>query len=306
MLFRSPANLRAGAQYFFIGQRGFTGLLETLVGGAEQYHSRDVRLLALMDDLPSFDPFLMRERMRQHGFRSAGCYFQVSDADMRRMFAFVQEELKPLVTVSFGGDVDFVGHTATLAAKLLASSLDADLEPLRETLKLTHRDFEEGVFCWKGFLYYKWNLTDSLAQVRGVLDEITHTRPRGFSDEDTRQSIADSRRRIREAVHAAIETVHHSIGVYQSAFANLSQHGKPVAFRDFLLDAPSLFTQLGERLGAINHITSFWRFRFPHGVSVGVSAEELADIFADFETSLNFRDTGRSASRLLPGSSAAA
>ena len=58
-----------------------------------------------------------------------------------------------------------------------------------------------------------------------------------------------------------------------------------LSFRDFLLDAPSMFSRLGDQLGAVQHIVSYWRFRFGPGVPP-VNVEELMDIFMDFETGL--------------------
>jgi len=58
-----------------------------------------------------------------------------------------------------------------------------------------------------------------------------------------------------------------------------------------------MFTDLGERLGAVNHITSFWNFRFPKGRPGRIGVEELIDIFSDFEASLSFTVT-TSASRV--------
>ena len=47
-----------------------------------------------------------------------------------------------------------------------------------------------------------------------------------------------------------------------------------------------MFQELGERLGAIEHIVSFWRFRFPGDQMPEVGPDELADIFRDFEASV--------------------
>ena len=44
--------------------------------------------------------------------------------------------------------------------------------------------------------------------------------------------------------------------------------------------------RLGEQLGVVDHISSFWRFRFPPGRPARCSAEELIDLFMDFEESL--------------------
>jgi len=60
------------------------------------------------------------------------------------------------------------------------------------------------------------------------------------------------------------------------------KHQSPKAFRDFLLSAPHKFLGLGEKLGAISHIVSFWRYRFPPGRYTTVNADDLCAIFQDF------------------------
>ena len=42
--------------------------------------------------------------------------------------------------------------------------------------------------------------------------------------------------------------------------------------------------ELGEQLGAISHIVSFWRYRFPTGSKCAVDAAELVAILHDFTT----------------------
>jgi hypothetical protein len=56
----------------------------------------------------------------------------------------------------------------------------------------------------------------------------------------------------------------------------------PKLFRDFLLGAPKLFLEIGEKMGAMQHITSFWQYRFPAGAPKHVDVEELITIFQDF------------------------
>jgi hypothetical protein len=38
----------------------------------------------------------------------------------------------------------------------------------------------------------------------------------------------------------------------------------------------------------VNHIVSFWGYRFPQGKLPVITPEELMDIFTDFEGSLSF------------------
>jgi hypothetical protein len=82
------------------------------------------------------------------------------------------------------------------------------------------------------------------------------------------------------------------LGIYDQAYQGLTQRSDPIGFRNFLLSAPTLFHELGERLGAVDHMISFWRYRFPKDKPTAVTGHELADIFNDFEYSLNYEVVG--------------
>jgi hypothetical protein len=211
---------------------------------------------------------------------------------MRRMFSFVRTELQPLIGLSFDdAETGLDRKTAKLASKILANAGDAELEPLRSTMGMSRTEFEEGVFCWKGFIFYKWTLKDLLTKVRPVAREIAQVRSAGPATSDEKAYILSRRRSLEKAIVGACNTVRESLKVYDDAFADLTRNGQPQAFKAFLLKAPTLFYELGERLGAVQHITTFWRFRFPGGPGSQIGAEDLMDILMDFESSLSFGDT---------------
>jgi hypothetical protein len=282
-------DLRLGARSFFIGQRGYEAFLEEVAGVDGRVSAKDRSVLEIIDELPSLDPFLMRERLKRQGVYPGRCYFNLSDADSLRMLNFVHKELTPLIGMSFDNvDVHLGDKTARLAAKMLSNSANSDFEPLRVGMGMSRTDFDEGVFCWKGFIYYKWTLTDLLPKLGPITEEIRNLRPSGQVTIDERDYLIAARARLRKAISQACDTVRATLKVYDDAYIALTRHGKPEAFRDFLTRAPDFFHELGERLGAINHIISFWRFRFPTGQRFKIAADELADILADFEVSLSF------------------
>jgi hypothetical protein len=47
-----------------------------------------------------------------------------------------------------------------------------------------------------------------------------------------------------------------------------------------------MFLDLGEKIGGISHIVSFWNYRFPRDQTARADAEELTAIFQDFESSV--------------------
>ena len=205
------------------------------------------------------------------------------------MFQFVQQEMTPLVGMSFDDmDARINEKTTKLATKILANAADAELDPLREGMGMSKADFEEGVFCWKGFIYYKWSLANLLPSVRPVLEEIAAFKPTGSASSDQKTYIASARSRVGKNLGKACESVKATLKVYDDAYTDLTRHGKPFAFRDFLMQAPSLFYEIGERLGAIQHVVSYWRFRFPRGVRIKLNADETCDLLSDFESSISF------------------
>ncbi len=283
-----PTDLGVGARSFFVGQKGYEVFLDELAGGGTGVGGHDDRMLQVLDTLPSLDPFLMRERLKKEGFAPARCYFDLTDADMARMFQFVRDEVAPLIGMSFDDSHAFKEKTGKLATKILANASDAELEPLRQGLDMTKPDFEEGIFCWKGFIYYKWTLGDLLPRVRPVAAQIASIKPSGLMTDDERNYIQPAQARLSKSIAQSCETVRATLKVYEDAYADLTKHGQPKAFREFLLKAPNLFNELGERLGAVHHIVNFWAFRFPEGERAQVTSEELFDLLADFEASLNW------------------
>lgn len=283
------ADLKTGGRYVFVDQFGFERALQEAFGLSHDHP--DIQTLRLMDRLPSLDPFLLREQLRRGGVEAAPCYFALSEADLDRMLTFVQQEIEPLVSLSLGGgDVTSAGSIERMAAKILSNAPGDGMEVLGQTLRLQPEQYQEGVFCWKGFLYYKWSLNSMTADVASVADAVAQVKPSGPSDPAAREYIERGRHVLRSHILKTCVEVSRTLKIYDEAYAGLTQQGNPAAFRDFLLEAPAMFSRLGDQLGAVQHIVSFWSFRFgPKSPPVGV--DELIDIFMDFETGLMGRES---------------
>ncbi|KAK0340517.1 hypothetical protein LTR94_030190, partial [Friedmanniomyces endolithicus] len=211
----------------------------------------DLQTLRLIDKLPSLDPFLLREQLRRGGLDPAPCYFSISDGDLQRMMAFVRAEIEPLVTLSMGDTLAVNSNSAArMAAKILSNTPGDQLEALRLTLRLAPEQYQEGVFCWKGFLYYKWTLSTLLGEVAAVAEAVRTIKPVGKTDRAAREYLSRSRDVLRGRIIRTCDEVSRTLRVYDDAYSKLTQEGRPTAFRDFLLDAPSLFAKLGDQLGA--------------------------------------------------------
>jgi hypothetical protein len=280
------SDLKAGARSFFVGQKDFDNIAETAFGADLRHGSPDRRVLELLDGLPSLDPFLLREHLRANGIEPARAYFGISDADVQRMFDFVREEVMSLVTLSSGEAGGAQVHASRMVEKLLSNAPDSGFEPLKATLKLSDQEYLDGVFSWRGFLYYKWVLGDLIKPMGDVMAEIGRIQGRGPRSGEASAYIPGAKARIHAAMGRTVINAQAMLDVYNRAYAALTEDGKPMAFRDFLLAAPGMFASLGEQLGAIQHVISFWRYRMPAGRPALIGWDELMDVFLDFEDGL--------------------
>jgi hypothetical protein len=280
-------DLKLGGRSFFVDQRGYMDAVRDYGNyKGEDGIDRDLEVLRLLDSVPSLDPFLLREHLRMNQFDVADAYFEISQADRRRMYEFVSKNIQGLIALATGHTANpHAASTSKLISALLSTDVDEKLEPLRLTLGMDGMDFREGVFSWRGFLYYKWAMTDFWPQIGTVMRALHAVQPINVQFSETGVYIQGAKKRIVESVKTAGADVNRSLGEYDAAYDQLVANNNPKVFREFLLTAPRMFLEMGEKIGAISHIVSFWRYRFPKGSQPRVDAEELAAIFQDFETS---------------------
>jgi hypothetical protein len=278
-------DLGLGAQSMLVGQKGWREIFKDLCRDSRNY-ARDLKVVNLLDALPSVDPFLLREHLRRHGVEVGRCYFAISPGDYERMQAFVSSEIGRLIELAYERQQRSEAEAAKLVKILLSTQVDERLEPLRLTLNLEGEAYKDGVFSWKGFLYYKWMLSDLWPRLISVMDELHRVDIGGVREIEVARYVDAAMERLGSTIARYRRDVTQTLMVYDRAYHELTANGRPGAFREFLVQAPDMFSALGERIGGISHIASFWRYRFPEGVQLAASWEDMSDILQDFEASL--------------------
>ncbi len=195
------SDLRVGGRSFFVEQRGHEQLVRDIGNyGNDDALRRDLEALRLIDALPSLDPFLLREHLRANGFEPSACYFAISNADQERMFQYAANEVRRLMVLAVGPQGG-AGHAPTnrMVSALLSNEVSDRLEPLRITLGLAPAEFSEGVFSWRGFLYYKWSLEEFWPNLIAALRDLKTFRP---VERRPRRKISKSRVRSARSFKA--------------------------------------------------------------------------------------------------------
>lgn len=289
------SDLGLGGRSIFVSERGWLDTFEELRGEAPDF-PRDVAVLEAIDELPSLDPFLLREHMKRRGFDISPSHFEISAPDLARMQRFVGSEIAKLIELAYKDAGDAMeGNISKLVEALLSARTDARLEPLRLTLRLEPENYKEGIFAWKGFLYYKWVLNSLWPNLKDVFSELGRVRVVGPIDAETKSELEATKVRLRTKMERQVKSVMNHLGVYDDTFAMLTGQGNAVAFRDFLLKSPEMFLSLGEGCGLVSHIATYWRYQFAANKPLHANVMQLMDILQDFEASLGNEEHAQAA-----------
>jgi hypothetical protein len=275
-------DLRLGGTAMFLRQREFDRDHDHFVrvtGAAGQ----DRAILSILDALPSLDPFLVREHCARAGLHIPPERLALSPADVAAMQDFVQDEIRRLVAVAFPNFNASVAER--FSRKILTNTPDEFMRPLMETLRMTDEEFWDGVFSWRGFLYYKWRLQTMTRALDELDSAITAYQPQGGMEKSLAQYVVAARPRLTKKLSTAIAYAKSTIDIYNDAFDAMVERDDAGKFKQFLLSGPKLFVSLGEQVGLLDHYTSLWAFRQMDG-SGRMTGLEYADFLVDLDESL--------------------
>jgi hypothetical protein len=276
-------DLKLGGMSIFLGQKDFErdpGQLARITGAAGD----DMAILAVLDTLPSLDPFLVKECCARHGLQIPPERLTLSPADQAAMEDFVHVEMRRLITCALPSVTPAVAEK--FSRKILTNKADDSMRPLMETLRMTEDEFRDWMFSWRGFLYYKWRLETMTLYLDELFAVIRTYQPKGGMEKDLANYIAAARPRVAKKLAEAVSCAGGTIANYNDAFETMVAGAAATKFLRFLLEGPKLFVDLGEQVGMLDHYTSLWRFRRIDSKG-GMTPVQFAEFLIDLDGSLS-------------------
>jgi len=271
------SDLDLGGQYLLVDDPDLMHQLERHLDYSGADVARDVTVLRLLDRLPTLDPFLMYEGLKVNEVDVAPCYFRLSPTDRAEMLDYVAQQMVTLIQLCLGGALVVTDAQAKrLSQLMLSEGYSPELSPLRLAMRMDAPQFTQAMFCWKAVLYYRW-------RSRTLGPEVKATR-RSIASLDISRFDTDVKPFVRRAV-LELETlmtdcerrIAEMFRLYEGVFEALTEDKTPEPFRRFLIDGPQLFSRLGERMGRLEQLSSYWRHQFPGRSPRQLSPETVFD-----------------------------
>jgi hypothetical protein len=293
-----PGDLDLGGQFLLVGDPDLSALLERHLDYRDSDPARDLAVLQLLDRLPTLDPFLLHEALTANKIDVAPCYFRLSAADKAEMRDFVAHQVETLIGLCFVGAAVSEAQTKRLAALILAEGDSPELDPLRLTMRMEPPEFAQAMFCWKAVLYYRW-------RSRALWPEVKATR-RSIAMIDTSRFDLNAAPFIRAAIGRLDGLMSDSerriaelFRIYDEVFSALIAQRSPEPFRRFLVDGPRVFARLGERMGRLEQLVSFWSHQFsgqkPRQLSQEAVFDGLRNLLSALSLGSSFMEMQRNA-----------
>jgi len=289
-------DLALGGHAVFVEEIGFAAKMRTLFERKDVPHLLDLDLIRLRElaALPSFDPFLLAERFRDHVRPVDDCYFDITDAESERMEESVASQIVSVIALAFGtsdGDRDDE-RAMSFTRQLLSGDLDGRMQALRKSLDMTEIEFKSGIFGWKGILYYRWCMSEALDALKTFIIQLKAASIIGASDLEHTE-LEHMRRSIIEETRHRWKSLTSVMDEYELVFGRFCRGEDVNGFRDFLMRAPSLFYDVGSDLSVVSHIPGYWAYWSKQNSKGFLQAREAMMLFSDFVASVT---------RLPPGS----
>ena len=193
-------DLRVGGKYVFINEKGAEAIYHANFGvEGEQSPNQtyldvqDIRLLDIIDNLPSLDPFILRERIRMYGYNPDGAYFEISNHEFEEIRESIEMDFAPLISRAFTQKT-MEGKLSAFVKKLWDAEDATEMLPLLTTMQIKEEQFVETIFSWKGFIFYKSILGKISKDFIQLLSAINTAKIIGLKRTQTEASLSVSKR----------------------------------------------------------------------------------------------------------------
>mgnify|MGYP006969352913 FL=1 len=248
------------------------------VNSANDKIKADLGLVRLLDEIPSLDPFLVKDKLRIEGVKTNEDYFEISETEWLAIQTFVSNKLKPIVDFAFkDSDAMQRGRTLTFVNKLWDTKDIQSLMPIVKAFNLP-ADEASGIFAaWKGIMYYDYEYARCQALWHSYNDWLeTGALPLDFVDPERKELLLDLQSHVIESFESSWNELKDVFAAYEEAYKTLFVERKdPAPFIAFMSDAVRSYWILGTRMSAINHCVSVWDTLTAHSFKRRLKFDQL-------------------------------
>jgi hypothetical protein len=259
----NEANIYEGGRTIFLSGKGVEGAIIDYCGeGAVTKDSiaQDMRIMSMLDRLPSLDPFLMKDVFLREKMTMDEAYFEVSAEAWEEIECFMLQKFEPLIQAAFPDAKSSEDKARQLIDKIWeARDLDA-LMPLVEAFRLPKERALEIFSSWKGIVYYSFQYTREQSRFISLIKWIKDNEAPvvGIPAAELKE-IMTLLTQVRDQLRIEWQKTDEIVRAYQSSYDKMFKDRIGSAdFLAFLKNSDKTYWEIGNSLGRVDHATYCW------------------------------------------------
>lgn len=221
---------------------------------------RDLKILRILDRLPSLDGFLMRNALEQENIAVGDGYFEIPEEERVAIVQYIRTKLEPLVQAAFGHESATTGKVSQLIDKLWEAKDKEALRPLIEAFRFPEDEALTIFGSWNGITYYTFEYARAKERresfARWLRDDAI---PRNFATEKDLGHIGGLLKQTVQRLRHHWSAVEDISRKYETLYARfLTESGGVADFISFLRGSRALYWRMGDSLSKMNHAIHCW------------------------------------------------
>jgi len=259
----NEADIYEGGRTIFLHARGVESAMMDYCGeGAvtKEDIAEDMRLLKLLDHLPSLDPFLMKDVIQREKFLVNDAYFEVSAEAWAEIESFMLQKFEPLILAAFPDAKSSEEKARQLIDKIWEAKDIEALLPLIDGFRLPREKALEIFSSWKGIVYYSYQYNCQRLRFMDLVKWVgTNAAPEvGATAIEVKELIA-AVTLVKDQLRIEWSRTDEIVRDYQASYDKMFKDKIGSAdFLNFLKKSDKIYWEIGNCLGKINHAIYCW------------------------------------------------
>ena len=171
--------LEIGGHSFFIGEIAYNEVLCKMLrmdaDSPDAKTKRDLKVLNILRMVPSFDPFILRERLRMAGIKIDRRYFMASYDQTKNATEAVFADFRPLIEWALGKRATN-DELSRFVDQVWNVTEHSTSNLFFETLRIPQTEWHDIVFAWKALLFYRLEGRKAPEMLGRMIEAMKHIR----------------------------------------------------------------------------------------------------------------------------------
>ncbi len=260
----NEANVYEGGRSVFCHSKHLMEVLNQHFGfDSEKFQKadldRDLKVLGILDKLPSLDVFLMRDALELDGLTVNELYFEIEETQRAAIQEFIRGKIEPLVRAAYGSEQSVAHKVSQLVDKIWEAKDTVALDSLIKAFRIPDDEAPAIFAAWKGIIFYCHEYVrtrEGRENFARWLKDGAHERelvPKAQHD-----LLDQTRRTVIERLRDHWKNVESHSKEYDTVYAKFIESSDAANFIAFLRGAKSVYWRMGDSLSKINHAVNCW------------------------------------------------